>query len=139
MIVTVPKDYEMEAGRYLESNGLYVDWDKNNIGLLEFFNMRIVISNLLKEAFASNVQMNLYDRFLERLNIVADSKAVYDDYKSINVEYKMKEGDIKFEYYKEKNKLYIEYKGKNEVDINLVRNLIVEIFRTRLYTLHLGM
>ena len=101
--------------------------------------MRIVISNLLKEAFASNVQMNLYDRFLERLNIVADSKAVYDDYKSINVEYKMKEGDIKFEYYKEENKLYIEYKGKNEVDINLVRNLIVEIFRTRLYTLHLGM
>ncbi len=139
LIVTVPKDYEMEAGRYLESNGLYVDWDKNNIGLLEFFNMRIVISNLLKEAFVSNVQMNLYDRFLERLNIVADSKAVYDDYKSINVEYKMKEGDIKFEYYKEENKLYIEYKGKNEVDINLVRNLIVEIFRTRLYTIHLGM
>jgi 3'-phosphoadenosine 5'-phosphosulfate sulfotransferase (PAPS reductase)/FAD synthetase len=138
LIVTIPKGYEMEAGRYLEDNGLFVDWDKNNIGLLELFSMRIVILNLLKEVFVSNIQKKLYERFIERLDIVSDFKLVCEDHEFIKVEYTMDEGSIKFDYCNESNELSIEYKGQKEVDINLVMNLIIEIFRTRSYTIYIG-
>lgn len=137
-IVTVPRGYEIEAGRYLEWKGFYVDWKRNSYAELKsacvIYTYIGDINNII---FYSGVYIKLFKRFSERLEIVRSRESFL-----VNGDYVLyKNGDLNNHIlilYDFKNRnLNIAYMNTSINDYHAIKccieNLVIELFRTRKY------
>lgn len=128
LIVTIPKGFEEEAYHYLTDCGLDVDYNMNRSNNL--IDIDIVIENLLDGFFENDVHQKMFSRFLERLNI---TNLTFGN--ELNVMTASDESKLFTFDYSEKNILRINYSGTDDININLIKGLIVEVFRTRCFSL----
>lgn len=138
LIVTIPEGFENDAAGYLNQNGLEVDLAQNIPSLCRISRIGIELGGLKIGSFQKDVHEKLYERFMERLGFANHMKNVLKTVDAVVTSYSFGEREFDFGCCLETNKLNIEYRGLSDVDINKVMGLIVEVFRTRDYSISIS-
>lgn len=132
-IITIPTGYEVDAGRYLESYGLKIDWNINSSQNLNEEVMYLVIKDLDEAIFKDNILEGLFERMFERLELKVKNVQHYECETDLYYTYDLNKCNVSCRYIKNKRLLSINFISEIVLDKMKVSNLVVEIFRTRNY------
>ena len=137
-IVTIPEGYEKEAAEYMEKNGLTIDYDIN------FGNYNTPsIYTILLELSGTNIVMHrtyvkLFNRILERIGGETYNTTILENEINIVGIANKKQMKVYMNLNKNNNIIFfniINNSFDNKLDYTFVKNLMVEIFRTRKITI----
>lgn len=135
-IITIPAGFEVEAGKYLESEGLKINWDINDNFKMDKERLCLTIKSLDQSIFNANIQEGLFERMFERLELKVKSKEFHEYSSEKNYIYDLDGCNVSCRYMKNMNILSIDFISNVSIDEMKIRNLVVEIFRTRNFSLH---
>lgn len=138
-IITIPTGYERQAIEYLKQNKLEVNLNNNSSKKPKENIINGSIYEIKKELFNEEVYKKIFNRFLERLELFGNNKKILKDSENICCLYS--DENSRFNIYFDFKSLEVEliYKynqnssGRKEEGI--VENIIIELFRTRKYSI----
>lgn len=134
-IITIPIGYEVEAGKYLENEGLKVNWNINNTCKIDKERLLLTLKNMDSAIFNENIQESLFERMFERLEFKIKNKEFHEYDSELNYIYDLGTCNVNCRYIKNMNLLSIDFISDITIDETNVRNLVIEIFRTRNFSL----
>lgn len=139
-IITIPRGYEKCAAEYLANHELPVDIERNSASVPDYHILIGIVYELNTGLLATGAYEKVFNRFLERLELYGEEKAVLkngtqvictyvdlDDKFEINYDFQKSIAEIKYMYLKG---------TKGRKDRGLFDNLILEMFRTRKYKVY---
>lgn len=133
-IITVPKGYEIEAGKYLEEHGLIIDWEINSVKKLIRKRKIITLYKMKSRIFKKDTAEILFERMFERLEMKLIGKKIYCEFEhGLNYFYELKNCSVRCSYINHLEILTIDFTSEDLIDDSKIENLIIEIFRTRNY------
>lgn len=130
-IVTIPEGFEVEAADHLEHEGLLIDRDINGLSESAPAASHISINLTNTQIYVTSTYKRLYERFIERMQYTVVCHDGSDNQHVLTDVYDCTEGQIYFTFIKNKSVLMIDLCTEQRPLAALVKNLIVEIFRTR--------